>query len=115
MGAVLVRENELMATGYNGSPSGHEHCEDVGCDMVDGHCVRTIHAEMNVLIRSTPEQQSGATLYITDFPCFRCAQAISNSGIVYVKYVRDYRNSDKSKELMRLSRINTERDRRNYE
>lgn len=104
-----------MATGYNGSPSGHDHCEDVGCDMVEDHCVRTIHAEMNVLIRSTPDQQAGATLYITDFPCFRCAQAISNSGIVYVKYVRDYRNSDKSKELLRLSRINTERDRRNYE
>jgi len=104
-----------MATGYNGSPAGHKHCEDVGCDMVDDHCVRTIHAEMNVLIRSTPEQQNGGTLYITDFPCFRCAQAISNSGIRKIKFVRNYRNTERSEEVLRLSRINWERDRRSYD
>lgn len=110
VGAVLVKDNELMATGYNGSPSGQDHCEDVGCDIEHDHCVRTIHAEINVLIRSTREQQQGSVLYVTDFPCFRCAQAIANSGITYIKYVRNYRMSDRAVEVLRQARINYEID-----
>lgn len=105
VGALLVKANTLLATGYNGSPKGHPQCDEVGCELENSHCVRTIHAEINVLIRSTPEQQSGATLYVTDFPCFRCAQAIANTGIEEVKFVRDYRNSERSVELLTLSGI----------
>ena len=108
VGALLVKSNNLLATGYNGSPAGHPQGDEVGCDIEHDHCVRTIHAEINVLIRSTPEQQSGATLYVTDFPCFRCSQAIANTGIKQVKYLRDYRNADKSIELLKLSGISIE-------
>lgn len=117
VGALLVKQNTLLATGYNGSPAGHPQCDEVGCDIEHDHCVRTIHAEINVLIRSTAEQQNGATLYVTDFPCFRCAQAIANTGIKKVKFLRDYRNADKSIELLNLSGIELEgnNDRRIYE
>jgi len=105
VGALLVKSNTLLATGYNGSPSGHPQCDEVGCEIENDHCVRTIHAEINVLIRSTPEQQQGATLYTTDFPCRRCSQVIANTGIIEVRYWRDYRNAERSIELLELSGI----------
>jgi dCMP deaminase len=73
--------------------------------MENDHCVRTIHAEVNVLIRSTPEQQNGATLYVTDYPCQRCALLISNTGISKVIFVRNYRNNNKSTDLFIKSGI----------
>ena len=51
VGAVLVRDRRVIAEGYNGSVSGDVHCTDRGCYMVNGHCLRTIHAEQNVLIQ----------------------------------------------------------------
>src|SRR5262249_5404100 len=47
VGAVLVRDKSILATGYNGSIRGLPHCDEVGCLMEDGHCVRTVHAEAN--------------------------------------------------------------------
>jgi len=50
VGSVIVKENKIISTGYNGSPSGEEHCIDVGCLMKKGHCIRTIHAELNAIM-----------------------------------------------------------------
>src|SRR5690606_5886840 len=52
VGAVIVRDKRILTTGYNGSPPGLPHCSDVGCWIVDGHCVRTIHAEQNALVQA---------------------------------------------------------------
>lgn len=49
VGCLIVKNGRVICTGYNGSPPGEPHCEDVGCDMVDGHCVRTVHAEANAI------------------------------------------------------------------
>src|SRR5690625_7423009 len=51
VGATIVRDNRMIAGGYNGSVSGSAHCIDEGCYLVDGHCVRTIHAEMNAILQ----------------------------------------------------------------
>ena len=51
VGAVLVKDNKVIATGYNGSVSGTDHCLEDGCLMVEGHCVRTIHAEVNAILQ----------------------------------------------------------------
>lgn len=88
-GAVIVHERRIVATGYNGGPSGYAHCVDGGCprassDVPQGHGYETciaIHAEANALLFSSPEEREGSTLYCTGAPCFGCAKLISNSGI----------------------------------
>ncbi len=68
VGAVIVKNNKILATGYNGAPAGEDHCEDVGCDVVDDHCVRTRHAEINAIRHAVQQGKDlrGATLYYWD-------------------------------------------------
>lgn len=92
VGTVLVRDNRLIATGYNGAVRGAPHCDDVGCLMVDGHCVRTVHSELNALLQCALNgvSSAGATLYCTDFPCINCAKAIVQGGVRRLVYLVDY-------------------------
>jgi len=90
VGAVVVKDNRIKGTGYNGSPSKMQHCDDVGCLMVDGHCKRTIHAEINAILECSPEERKDATIYVTSRPCSECAKVIINSGIVRVVYAQHY-------------------------
>ncbi len=92
VGAVLVRDRRILTTGYNGSPAGLPHCDDVGHLMIDGHCVRTLHAEQNAIIQAALHGVSiqGATAYVTHQPCLTCAKMIINAGIQRVIYAGDY-------------------------
>ena len=91
VGAVLVREKRILATGYNGAPSGLEHCFEVGCmreklKIPSGQrheLCRALHAEQNALIQSSLHGISvkGATLYSTTQPCVICAKMLINAGI----------------------------------
>lgn len=90
VGAVVVKNRRIKGTGYNGSAAGLPHCLDEGCLMVNGHCVRSIHAELNAILECTPEERSGATIYTTDRPCMECSKIIISSGIVKVVFARDY-------------------------
>jgi len=90
VGAVVVADRRLRGAGYNGSPRRMPHCAEAGCLLVDGHCVRTIHAEINALMESAPAERDGATLYVTDYPCSECAKVIVNSGVKRVVYSRPY-------------------------
>ena len=74
VGAVLVREGTVIGTGYNGAPSGFDHCLDIGCAMInDGErdrCVRTVHAEVNAILQGLRAGSvKGTTLYTTHSPC----------------------------------------------
>ena len=93
VGAVIVRDKMIIATGYNGSVRGMPHCYDVGCMMEDGHCVRTIHAEANALIQAARNggRVEGADIYINVFPCWSCAKLLFNAGVVRVVYSELYR------------------------
>jgi len=71
VGCVIVNDKKVLATGYNGSKSGEPHCDEAGHEMVDGHCVRTIHAERNAISRAWTDVQ-GATVYVTHSPCRDC-------------------------------------------
>lgn len=99
VGAVLVKDKQILATGYNGSVKGMEHCDDVGHLMEDGHCVRTVHAETNALAQAAKSGISvdGATIYINTFPCWNCFKLLANAGIAKVSYRDNYRNDDKIK------------------
>jgi dCMP deaminase len=93
VGAVLTRENRILATGHNGAPSGMPHCDDTGCIKdKDGHCVVSIHAEENIIIQCAINGVStkGSTLYLTHSPCVKCAMKIIQAGIVQVVYVEKY-------------------------
>ncbi|HQE05563.1 MAG TPA: deaminase [Tepidanaerobacteraceae bacterium] len=81
VGAVVVKDNRIKGTGYNGSPSKMAHCDDVGCMMRANHCVRTIHAEVNALLECSPEERKGATIYVTAAPV-RSAPSSSSTRVL---------------------------------
>lgn len=95
VGAVLVRDKRILATGYNGSPAGLPHCDEAGHLMVDGHCVRTLHAEQNAIIQAALHgiSSEGATAYVTHQPCLTCAKMLINAGIRRVVYAGNYPDS----------------------
>jgi len=92
VGAVLVRDNRIIATGYNGSPPGEPHCVDEGCDVVSGHCQRTVHAECNALLYAAKDGVSvdGATLYCTITPCGNCKKLLRTAGVKTYIWREDY-------------------------
>ena len=105
--AVLVRDNRIIAGGYNGSVSGDAHCIDDGCYLRDGHCVRTIHAEMNAILQCAKFGIStdGASLYVTDFPCLQCTKSLLQAGIKEINYIRNYHNDEYAMKLIKLKNI----------
>ena len=107
VGATIVKDKRIVSGGYNGSIKGDEHCIDVGCKVVEGHCVRTIHAEMNALLQCAKQGVSteGATIYVTHFPCLNCTKSIIQAGIKEICYANDYRNNEYARELLEKSGI----------
>jgi dCMP deaminase len=102
VGAVLVRDRSILATGYNGSPSGMPHCTDVGCLIyrsvdADGdeeeNCFRTIHAEINAIAQAAANGTAirGADIYITHSPCYHCGKVLINAGIRRIHYAKPYK------------------------
>jgi dCMP deaminase len=118
-GAILIRDGRIIATGYVGSPAHVAHCDDVGHEMEKRyedilgkiresvHCIRTVHAEMNAILQAAKygPPVHGAELYCTMFPCYDCAKAIVNAGIIAVHSEFDYQKSDRSKTLFDLVNI----------
>ena len=94
VGAVIVRDRRILSTGYNGSIRNMPHCTDVGCDMVDGHCVATVHAEANAIIQAARNGVciDGGDIYVTASPCWNCFKLIANSGIKRIFYGEFYRD-----------------------
>lgn len=100
VGAVLVKENRILATGYNGAPAGLRHCLEVGClrermavPAGERHeLCRGLHAEQNALLQAAVYGTSiqGATCYVTHQPCILCAKMLANAGITEVVFAGDY-------------------------
>jgi len=106
-GCVLVKDKRILSTGYNGSIPGDVHCEDDGCMIVDNHCVRTIHAEMNAILQCSIHGVStqGATAYITNMPCTNCAKALIAAGIKEIVIFSDYHDT-KAEEFFEIAKVN---------
>ncbi len=94
VGAVVVRDRMILSTGYNGSMRGAPHCDEIGHMMEDGHCVGTIHAEMNAILQAARNgvQIEGAELYTTASPCWNCFKCIVNAGIQRIYFGEFYRD-----------------------
>jgi len=103
VGAGLVRDKRILATGYNGAPSKLQHCLDIGClreqlQVPSGErheLCRGLHAEQNAIIQAALHGVStkDATLYCTNHPCVICAKMIINAGITHIVIRNGY--SDK--------------------
>jgi dCMP deaminase len=102
VGAVIVRDKNILATGYNGAPAGLPHCTDVGCLIytsrtpsgeVEENCFRTIHAEINAIAQAAKNGAniSDADIYITHTPCIHCLKVLINTGIKRVFFEREYK------------------------
>lgn len=93
VGAVLVKEKHIISTGYNGSPAGLEHCDEIGHLMVEGHCVRTVHAEVNAIIQAAVFGLAtrDSVCYVTHFPCLNCTKMLINARISKLIYKNSYR------------------------
>ena len=100
VGAILVKEKRILATGYNGAPAGLKHCEEVGCLRQDTsipsgqrhELCRGLHAEQNAIIQAAYHGISIAesTLYCTNKPCVICSKMIINAGVKAVIYEDGY-------------------------
>lgn len=110
VGAIIVRNNRIIASGYNGSVDDSSHCIDEGCLVVDSHCVRTVHAEMNALLQcarfGVPTEQT--EMYVTHFPCLPCTKHIIQAGIHKIYYEADYRNDPIAIQLFEEADIEVE-------
>lgn len=118
VGAVLVQGKKLLGTAYNGAPMGVPDCSEAGCMIVEEfeppagqesgsgikvkqRCIRTIHAEQNLLLFTDRIDREGSVVYVTDQPCWTCANMLANSGIAEIVFHRIYQKDfDKVSALM---------------
>ena len=102
VGAVIVRDKNILATGYNGSPAGLPHCLDVGCLIyrsttpsgeIEENCFRCIHAEINAIAQAAKNGASirDGDIYITHTPCIHCFKVLINTGIKRIFYEKPYK------------------------
>lgn len=111
-GCVIARDQQLLVTGYVGSPKGLQHCDEIGHQMkstthedghVSQHCVRTAHAEQNAIVQAAKLGISinGGTVYCKMTPCGVCAKMIINSGILRIVCEKRYHAGSESEEMFR--------------
>ena len=118
-GCVIVRDKQILVTGYVGSPRGLPHCDEVGHlmkkvlhedDRITQHCMRTVHAEQNAICQAARLgiPLEGATLYCRMTPCRTCAMLIINCGIIRVVCEKKYHDGAESEAMFRQAGIRLE-------
>ncbi len=118
VGAVVVKDKRILTTGYNGPPAGLKHCDELGgclrdkLDIPSGERMelsRAVHAEQNAIIQAAKYGISidGATIYVTNHPCFICAKMLINAGIKRIVYKEGYPD-EFAKEILKEAGIKVE-------
>lgn len=118
-GCVIVKNKQILVTGYVGSPKGLDHCDEVGHQFkkmlnedgtISEHCVRTVHAEQNAICQAAKLGVSidGATVYCRMTPCRTCAMLLINCGIVRVVCERKYHAGAETEEMFKKVGIKLE-------
>jgi dCMP deaminase len=97
---MIIKDKRILATGYNGAPSGLTHCQDVGCIREEKkipsgerhELCRALHAEQNAILQAALYGVSiqGATIYTTTHPCVMCAKMIINAGMKEIVITNTY-------------------------
>jgi len=118
VGALVVKERNILATGYNGTPSGIRHCEETGClrermKVPSGErheLCRGLHAEQNAIIQAARHGVNidGSTLYCTTMPCIICTKMLINAGIRRIVYEEGY-SDDLAREMVEEAGIEISR------
>ena len=119
VGAVIVRDKNILATGYNGAPAGMPHCTEAGCLVyqsrtpsgeLEENCFRTIHAEINAIAQAAKNGAAirDADIYVTHTPCIHCFKVLVNTGIRRIFYDREYKR-DTLAELLQNTDVKLER------
>lgn len=117
-GCIIVKNRQILATGYVGAPAGAKHCDEVGHEFVltvdDGcaseHCIRTTHAEQNAICNAAKNGVStiDSTLYCQMEPCYACAKMIINAGIIRVVAFKQYQKAERSREIFKECNVKLE-------
>ena len=118
-GCVIVKDKQILVTGYVGSPRGLKHCDEVGHLMkkvvhedesVSQHCVRTVHAEQNAITQAARRgiALEGGTIYVRMTPCRTCAMLIINCGIERVVCEKKYHVASESEEMFKIAGVKLE-------
>jgi dCMP deaminase len=119
VGAVIVRDRNILATGYNGAPAGMPHCTEAGCLIyesktpygeVEQNCFRTIHAEINAIAQAAKNGSNikDSSIYVTHTPCIHCIKVLVNTGIKKVYYESPYK-LDTLEEILRNTQVHMEK------
>ncbi|NIZ47012.1 cytidine/deoxycytidylate deaminase family protein [Entomospira nematocerorum] len=115
-GAVIAKDDQILATGYVGSPTNFPHCDEVGHNLktvvhddgrISTHCMRTVHAEQNAICQAAKHGVNidGATMYCTMTPCRTCAMIIINCGIKKIVAQWRYHDACESEEMFAQAHI----------
>lgn len=118
-GCVIVKDRQILSSGYVGSPAGFPHCDQVGHQMkqtihedgsITQHCVRTVHAEQNAICQAAKRGISidGSTVYVNMTPCRVCAMLLINCGVKRIYAVRKYHAGKESEQMFKKAKIKLE-------
>ena len=105
VGAIIVKDNQIISDGFNGTPCGFENkCEIKNIDGSLHTLPYVLHAESNAILKCAKygRPTNGSTLYITHSPCIECAKLIIQAGIIRVIYLEDYKKSEGLELLKRV-------------
>ena len=114
---VIVKENQILVSGYAGSPTGFPHCDEVGHQLkrlihengsITEHCMRTVHAEQNALAQAAKRGVAveGSTVYTNMTPCRTCAMLLINSGVKRIVAEKKYHAGNESEQMFKKAGIN---------
>ena len=101
---LIVKNKRLAGAGFNGSPQGQPHCDDVGHLMIENHCERTLHSEENAIINTSREDLRDSTAYVVFTPCYRCVKMLINAGVKKINYMGTYSNSRGREQIEELAK-----------
>ena len=113
---VIVKDNQILVTGYAGSPRGFPHCDEIGHQMkklihedgsITQHCMRTVHAEQNALAQAARRGVAidGATAYTSMTPCRTCTMLLINAGIKRIVCEKKYHAGGESEIMLKKAKI----------